>query len=101
VKEVYKVRNNFDEAKQYMLPEKSQALQEVQDESQYFRQQLFNEVRRTIMMDYFASRENFLDVGEQYVNHMGQNLKEWNKFVQFYSDLNNARKEKDEAYKRE
>jgi|TARA_B110000305_G_C19356480_1_gene597089 hypothetical protein len=33
VKEVYKVRNNFDEAKQYMLPEKSQALQEVQDES--------------------------------------------------------------------
>lgn len=64
VKEVYKVRNNFDEAKQYMLPEKSQALQEVQDESQYFRQQLFNEVRRTVMMDYFASRENFLDVGE-------------------------------------
>ena len=52
-------------------------------------------------MDYFASRENFLDVGEQYVNHMGQNLKEWNKFVQFYSDLNNARKEKDEAYKSE
>lgn len=64
VKEVYKVRNNFDEAKQYMLPEKSQALQEIQDESQYFRQQLFNEVRRTIMLDYFASRENFLDVGE-------------------------------------
>ena len=53
------------------------------------------------MLDYFASRENFLDVGEQYANHVGQNLKEWHKFVQFYSDLNNARLEKDEEYKRD
>ena len=84
-----------------MLPEKSQAVQELLDESQYFKQQLFNEVRRTIMLDYFASRENFLEVGEQYANHMNTNLKEWAKFVQFYSDLNNARQAKDEEYKRE
>lgn len=64
IKEVYKVRHNFEESKAYMLPEKSQAVQELLDECQYFKQQLFNEVRRTIMLDYFASRENFTDVGE-------------------------------------
>lgn len=101
IKEVYKVRHNFEECKAYMLPEKSQAVQELLDECQYFKQQLFNEVRRTIMLDYFASRENFSDVGEQYTNHMGANIKEWNKFIQFYSDLNNARKSKDDEYKRE
>ena len=37
IKEVYKVRNNYEEAKQYMLPEKSQAVQELLDESQYFK----------------------------------------------------------------
>jgi len=47
-----------------MLPEKTQALQELLDESQYFKQQLFNEARRVIMMDYMASRDAFLDVGE-------------------------------------
>ena len=52
-------------------------------------------------MDYFSSRENFLDVGEQYSLHMMQNIKEWNKFIQFYSDLNNARKMKDAEYNRE
>jgi len=53
------------------------------------------------MLDYFASRENFTDVGEQYANHVSQNLTEWRKFVQFYSDLNNARLEKDDEYKRD
>ena len=28
-------------------------------------------------------------------------MKEWNKFIQFYSDINNARKSKDEEYKRD
>ena len=71
------------------------------DESQYFKQQLFNEVRRIIMLDYFSSRENFLEVGEQYVNHISKNLKQWHQFIAFYSDINNARKEKDEQYRRE
>lgn len=53
------------------------------------------------MLDYFASRENFLDVGEQYSGHLGQNIKEWSKFVQFYSDVNNTRKTKDDEYNRE
>ena len=53
------------------------------------------------MLDYFSSRENFLEVGEQYANHVGQNINEWRKFVSFYCDLNNARKEKDEEYKRD
>jgi len=53
------------------------------------------------MLDYLASRDNFLDVGEQYANHLGQNLKEWQKFVSFYNELNNARKAKDDEYSRE
>lgn len=101
IKELYKVRNNYEEAKHLMLPQRTQQVQELLDESQYFKQQLFNEVRRIIMLDYFASRENFLEVGEQYVNHMGKNLKQWHQFILFYSDINNARKEKDEQYKRE
>ena len=101
IKEVYKVRNNYDEAKVFMLPEKSAQVQELLDECNYFKQQLFNECRRTIMLDYMASRENFLDVGEQYVNHLAMNTKEWQKFIVFYNDLNNARKTKDEEYKRE
>ena len=101
IKELYKVRNNYEEAKHLMLPQRTQQVQELLDESQYFKQQLFNEVRRIIMLDYFASRENFLEVGEQYVNHMGKNLKQWHQFILFYSDINNARKEKDELYKRE
>mmetsp|Transcript_11353 Transcript_11353/g.19128 ORF Transcript_11353/g.19128 Transcript_11353/m.19128 type:complete len:272 (+) Transcript_11353:1002-1817(+) len=101
IKEVYKVRNNYEEAKVFMLPDKTTQVQELLDETNYFKQQLFNECRRTIMLDYMASRENFLDVGEQYVNHFGQNIKEWQKFLSFYNDLNNARKTKDEDYKRE
>ena len=101
IKELYKVRNNYEEAKVFMLPEKSAQVQESLDELNYFKQQLFNEVRRTIMLDYMASRENFLDVGEQYLNHLSVNMKEWQKFVLFYNDLNNARKTKDEEYKRE
>ena len=84
-----------------MLPEKTNLVQELLDEAQYFKQQLFNEVRRVIMLDYFSSRENFLDVGEQYNSHLVQNEKEWTKFTQFYNDLNNARKTKDDEYKRE
>jgi len=53
------------------------------------------------MLDYFASRENFLEVGDQYVNHMGKNLNQWHQFISFYSDINNARKEKDDQYRRE
>ena len=53
------------------------------------------------MLDYFASRENFMEVWEQYANHMSQNLTELRKFVAFYSDLNNARMEKDAEYNRE
>jgi hypothetical protein len=29
IKEMYKVRNNFDEAKNFMLPEKTAAVQEL------------------------------------------------------------------------
>lgn len=32
---------------------------------------------------------------------MQRNLKEWQKFIAYYSDLNNARKEKDDNYKKE
>ena len=101
IKDVFQVRNNFDEAKNFMLVEKTKAVQELLDESQYFKQQLFNEVRRVVMMDYMSSRENFMDVGEQYCNHLDANIKEWQKFVQFYNDANSARNTKDEQYKRD
>ena len=101
IKEVYKVRGNYEEAKKFMLPEKTETVQELLDESQYFKQQLFNEIRRIVMLDYLSSRENFLDVGEQYTSHLAQNVKEWHKFVQYYSDINNARKTKDEQFKRD
>lgn len=53
------------------------------------------------MLDYFSSRENFLEVGEQYVNHQGKIYKKWTEFIRYYSDINNARKEKDEQYRKE
>ena len=53
------------------------------------------------MLDYLASRDSFMDVGEQYINHLGQNIKEWHKFVLFYSDVNNERQSKDDEYKRD
>lgn len=53
------------------------------------------------MLDYLSSRENFLEVGEQYSKHMQKNLKDWHQFILFYSDINNARKQKDEEYKKE
>jgi hypothetical protein len=53
------------------------------------------------MLDYLSSRENFLEVGEQYSKHMQKNLKDWHQFILFYSDINNARKQKDEDYKKE
>ena len=52
------------------------------------------------MLDYLSSRENFLEVGEQYSKHMQKNLKDWHQFILFYSDINNARKQKDEDYKK-
>ena len=53
------------------------------------------------MMDYLVSRENFLDVGEQYSKHLESNMKEWIKFIEYYNDVNNTRKAKDEEYKRD
>ena len=32
---------------------------------------------------------------------MQKNLKDWHQFILFYSDINNARKQKDEDYKKE
>jgi hypothetical protein len=32
---------------------------------------------------------------------MQKNIKDWHQFILFYSDINNARKQKDEEYKKE
>lgn len=53
------------------------------------------------MLDYFTSRENFLDVGEQYIGHLSETINEWVKFTRFYSDINNDRRAKDDEYKRD
>lgn len=55
---------NFAEVKHLILPERNAGLQELKDEASYFKQQLFNEVRRCSMHDYLSSKEHFLDFGE-------------------------------------
>ena len=53
------------------------------------------------MLDYLSSRENFLEVDDQYSLHLQKNLKYWHLFILFYSVIYNDRKQKDEEYKKE
>lgn len=95
---VVSIAKNFDQAKQFILPDRDQDIDALKNESEYFKQQLFNEVRRNVMLDYMSSREQFMDVGEQYTGHMQTVVNEWNKFIQYYHDANNQRKSADEEY---
>ena len=40
------------------------------------------------MLDYLSSRENFLEVDDQYSLHFQKNLKDWNLFILYYNDIN-------------
>ena len=48
------------------------------------------------MMDYAMAREHFIDIGEQIQRHLYDINNGWGQFLDFYTDLNNARKEIDE-----
>jgi hypothetical protein len=49
----------------YMLPNATQQVEYLQEESAYFSTQVWKESRRTVMSDYAMAREVFVDVGEQ------------------------------------
>ena len=68
------------------------------EESAYFTNQTFKESRRVVMLDYTMSREHFVDMGEQMQRHVYMINQGWGQMLDFYTDLNNARKEKDDAY---
>lgn len=50
------------------------------------------------MLDYTMARENFVDMGEQMHRHIYEINLAWGNFLNFYTDLNNARKEHDDTY---
>lgn len=43
-------------------------------------------------------REHFVDMGEQMHRHIYEINLAWGQMLDFYTDLNNARKEKDDSY---
>lgn len=67
-------------------------------ECEYFIQQLFNEVRRTIMLDYIGSREQFIEFGDQFSRHLNQVSESWIQFNEFYHDANNQRGSQDKEF---
>lgn len=50
------------------------------------------------MLDYAMGREHFVDMGEQMHRHIYEINLAWGQMLDFYTDLNNARKEKDDSY---
>jgi hypothetical protein len=48
-----------------MLPNATQQVNYLEEESNYFTTQVWKESRRTVMMDYAMAREHFVDIGEQ------------------------------------
>ena len=44
------------------------------------------------MINYTMAREHFIDMGEQVHKHIYDLNLAWGQFLDFYSDLNNARK---------
>jgi len=51
-----------------------------------------------LMLDYTMAREHFVDMGEQMLRHIYEINQAWASMLNFYSDLNNARKEQDDSW---
>ena len=68
------------------------------EESAFFTSQAYKEARRVTVINYTMAREGMVDLGEQMHKHIYEMTLGWGQFLDFYSDLNNARKEKDEKY---
>lgn len=84
-----------------MLPKETKKVEYLAEESAYFTNQVWKESRRVIMLDYAMGREHFVDMGEQMHRHIYEVNLAWGQFLDFYTDLNNARKEKDDNYAEE
>ena len=90
--------NNAQEAFEFMLPNATKQVNYLAEESAFFTAQAYKEARRVTMINYSMARENMVDLGEQMHRHIYEMTLNWGHFLDFYSDLNNARKEKDENY---
>jgi len=50
------------------------------------------------MINYTMAREHFIDMGEQVHKHIYDINLAWGQFLDFYSDLNNARKTAEDSF---
>ena len=98
MQEAINCANDAEQAFKLMLPRETKQLNYLEEESSYFTNQTFAESRRVIMLDYTMAREHFVDMGEQMLRHIHEINYAWGNMLNFYSDLNNARKEKDDEY---
>lgn len=87
-----------ESAMEMMLPKETKKVEYLSEESAYFTNQCWKESRRTVMLDYAMGREHFVDMGEQMHRHIYEINLAWGNMLDFYTDLNNARKEKDDNY---
>ena len=90
--------NDAETAFQYMLPNATKQVNYLAEESAFFTSQCYKEARRVTMINYTLARESMCDLGEQMHRHIHDMTMGWGQFLDFYSDLNNARKESDEKY---
>jgi hypothetical protein len=90
--------NDAEGAFSIMLPTETRKLEYLSEESAYFTNQVYKEARRIVMQDYVIGRWHFVDLGEQMHRHIYEMNLSWGQMLDFYTDLNNARKEKDDKY---
>ena len=84
--------NDAEAAFGYMLPNATKQVNYLGEESAFFTTQCYKETRRVTMINYTMAREHFIDMGEQVHKHIYEINLAWGQFLDFYSDLNNARK---------
>lgn len=92
------VMDNAEQAFEMMLPQETKKVAYLAEESAFFSNQCFKEARRVVMQDYVVGRFHFVDMGEQMHRHIYELNLGWGQYLDFYTDLNNARKERDDKY---
>ena len=92
------VINDAESAFAMMLPEETKKVEYLAVEAAFFTNQVYKESRRVVMQDYVLGRWHFVDMGEQMHRHIYEMNLSWGQMLDFYTDLNNARKEKDDKY---
>ncbi len=97
-REAVDIMDDAEAAFEMMLPAETKKVQYLGEESAYFSNQCYKESRRVVMQDYAVGRFHFVDMGEQMHRHIYELNLAWGQMLDFYSDLNNARKERDEKY---